>query len=79
MINPDEQCKEHGCARYRCDESHDQFRYTFTFSGRHKDAIGVFTKIKAEIIAENVDRAVMALYDRYEHIHYLSILGAEKV
>jgi hypothetical protein len=44
-------------------------RWKFDFIGRKKGAIGIFYDITAERDGETCDKAALALYDEYEHIH----------
>lgn len=42
--------------------------FKLSFIGRKKGAIGVFFKIREKVIAENLEAAILKLYDKYEHI-----------
>lgn len=42
--------------------------YEIRFTGRKKGAIGVFYPITAQVFAVNTDAAVLALYERFEHV-----------
>lgn len=44
-------------------------RYLIQFIGKKKGAIGIRYMIHAERNAEDADKAVLALYDEFEHIH----------
>lgn len=44
-------------------------KYRITFSGRNKGAIGVFHFIETEVEAADIPSAVLALYDRFDHVH----------
>ncbi len=43
-------------------------RYFVQFTGRKKNAIGLFYMIQDEVNAETPEEAVRKLYDTYEHI-----------
>lgn len=43
--------------------------YEITFSGRKIGAIGVTVAYRVRRVAENADRAILALYDEFEHVY----------
>jgi hypothetical protein len=43
-------------------------KYSIHFTGRKRGALGIFYRIRATREAEDPARAVLALYDEYEHI-----------
>ena len=47
--------------------------YQIVFTGRTKDAIGIFYRISALRSAESPEAALASLYDDYEHIHSYKI------
>lgn len=51
------------------DNNTDINRYKISFTGRLKGAIGIFYKITDTVQAANENDAILALYDKYEHIH----------
>jgi len=44
-------------------------KYKITFTGRLIGAIGIFYKITDTVQAANEKDAILALYNKYEHIH----------
>jgi len=48
-------------------------KYTASFVGRKKGAIGIFYNIKCTVKGENKEEAKMNLYETYEHLHHLSL------
>lgn len=49
--------------------------YTIRFIGRKIHAIGAFYPYTTTRTAENVDAAIIALYDEYEHIQQPTIIS----
>lgn len=43
-------------------------RYTITFMGRRKGAIGIHRQITDYVDAENEMQGTLKMYDRYDHI-----------
>ena len=43
-------------------------KYQISFIGRTKGACGIRYGITATVEAENEDKAVLALYEKYEHV-----------
>mgnify|MGYP000873607991 CR=1 FL=1 len=46
--------------------------YKIKFIGRHKGAIGIFETFVENILANSLDDAILALYEKYEHIRVIS-------
>lgn len=44
--------------------------YIAEFNGRLKNAIGITYKIVDKVQAENEEKALLALYEKYEHISF---------
>lgn len=42
--------------------------FKIVFQGRQRGAIGKFQNFKVEIVAENKEKAILKLYENYEHI-----------
>lgn len=49
--------------------------YTIRFIGRKIHAIGEFYPCTATRTAENVDAAILALYDEYDHVQQPKIIS----
>jgi len=47
-------------------------KFIATFTGREKNAIGIFYKITDIVEADDQEQARLKLYDKYEHIHQLT-------
>lgn len=48
-------------------------QFKITFIGRLAGAIGITYRIVETVEAENDKKAVLKLYEKFEHIHVLSI------
>ena len=44
--------------------------YKISFTGHLKGAIGIFYKITDTVQATDEKAAILALYDKYDHIHH---------
>lgn len=49
--------------------------WEITFTGRTKNAIGIFYTITDTFTGETLEDAKLNMYDRYEHIRIISIKG----
>lgn len=54
-------------------------KYILEFTGRTKGAIGIFYKIQAVVIAENIETATLKLYDHYEHIKFVKEINEKQI
>lgn len=69
---------EHGAAvvKLRAEAvAAPMIRYYAKFNGRQVGAIGRFHTISTTVEAEDLERAKLALYERYEHITSLRLIG----
>lgn len=48
-------------------------KYTIKFKGKHKGAIGIFQNFTQSVEAENPEKAILKLYDKYDHVHFPKI------
>lgn len=48
-------------------------KYRIKFTGRTLGAIGIMYPITAEVEAENTEKAILKLYDKYEHIQHARV------
>lgn len=49
--------------------------YKITFEGREKGAIGKFYKFTKTVKASDFKKALLSLYDNYDHIHPKTVNG----
>jgi hypothetical protein len=48
-------------------------KYKAIFTGRTKNAIGIFYQITDTVEGKNEEEARLNLYNKYEHIHQLTL------
>jgi len=48
-------------------------KFKCSFTGRTKNAIGIFYPITIIVEAENKEKANLKIYDTHEHLHHLTI------
>jgi hypothetical protein len=53
-------------------------RYTFSFHGRTRGAIGIFYQCEATVEADTLEAAQLKLYDTHEHISACHLLKKER-
>jgi hypothetical protein len=53
--------------------------YRAEFTGREKNAIGIFYPITDEVKGENEEQAGLNLYDKWEHVHGLKLTQIDQV
>ncbi len=49
------------------------YTYTIHFRGRKVNALGVMDVFNIKVVADSIEKAILSLYDRYEHISVISI------
>ncbi len=54
------------------------YKLTIEFYGCTKGAIGRFYTIRDSVEAETKEKAILKLYDKYEHIQQVKFIGIEK-
>ena len=54
------------------------YKFTIEFYGRTKGAIGSFYTIRDSVEAETKEKAILKLYDKYEHIQQVKFISIEK-
>ena len=54
------------------------YKFTIEFYGRTKGAIGIFYTIRDSVEAETKEKAILKLYDKYEHIQQTKFIEIEK-
>lgn len=50
-------------------------KYKITFEGKELNAIGIMCMFGETIEAENLDNAVLKLYDTHDHIRVITVNG----
>lgn len=54
-------------------------RYTITFHGRLKSAIGIFYRITDTAVSDSLKNAIIKLYDKYDSVQSPKLTKVEKV
>ena len=54
------------------------YKFTIKFYGRSKGSIGAFYTIQDSVEAETKEKAILNLYDKYEHIQQIEFISIEK-
>ena len=54
------------------------YKFTIEFHGCTKGAIGIFYTIRDSVEAETKEKAILKLYDKYEHIQQTKFISIEK-
>ena len=54
------------------------YKFTIEFHGRTLGAIGIFYTIRDSVEAETKEKAILKLYDKYEHIQQTKFISIEK-
>lgn len=49
-------------------------KYTISFTGKERNAIGISSKFTVTVEAEDEDKAILKLYDKFDHIQMPKII-----